>query len=219
MISIVLPSRDRLFGLKRSLDSIYETTKGYEIEIIVVLDISDKASHELVTGMPFVKVVTMSPNYKNGNPQRKLQSGYKASNGEWIVFISDDIVLHKGWLEAMLAWPNGGFIGFLDPNFGDMLCGHFMVSRECVETVMHGRFGLTWYYVWWADNEWKIKMQNAGIWSVCTGASFDHLHADYSNKIDATNEAGRPYRHLDQITFRARLAAGFPEDWPEVGND
>jgi glycosyltransferase involved in cell wall biosynthesis len=219
MISVILPSRDRPIGLIRSLDSIYDTMKGHDIEIIVVLDAPDIKSHELVVRMPFVKIVTMSSNYINGNPQRKLQAGYKASTGEWIVFISDDIVLHNGWLDAMLAWPNSGFIGFLDPNFGDMLCGHFMVSRRCIDTIMRGRFGLTWYYVWWADNEWKIRMSNAGIWTVCTGATFDHLHADYSVVLDATNEAARPHRSQDALTFRARELAGFPEDWPEVGYD
>ena len=216
MISLVLPSRDRPIGLKRVLDSIYATTKEYDIEIIVILDEPDISSHKLVEGLPFVKMVTMPSNYVNGHPQQKAQAGYKASRGEWIVFVSDDIVFHPGWLKAALAWPNKGFVGLCDPNHGDNLATHPMVTREFVETVMNGHFGQPWYYVWWADNEWKCKAMKAGTFTVCPGAGFDHLHADASPIPDSINEIGKQYRERDQITFYARHNAGFPEDWPEA---
>ncbi len=217
LISIVVPSRDRPDGLRRVIKSIRETTQEFDIEIVVVLDRPDQTSRKLVESLqPGITVATMPDSYVSGNSQQKFQAGYKASKGEWIVSGSDDITFADGWLAAMVVHPNKGFVGLNDEHHGTNLAPLFMASREYIETTMNGRFGLPWYYVWWADNEWKVKAMRANTFVVCPDARFEHHHAAYTGVYDSIARLGQTHHDHDAKTFAARHAANFPEDWPEV---
>lgn len=219
MISIVLPSRDRPDSLGRSLANLWATTHKEDVEVLVVLDPGDERSLEearIWSKWPAVRVVMMPDTYVNGHPQQKYQAGYLAAQGDWIITAADDIVFEDGWLVAALAWPNQGVIGLADPNWCGMLMNLVMASRTYIETVMHGRLGLPWYYVWWADNEWTARAQAIGAATWCPDTRYQHLHADYSAQPDSQRDLTAPLREKDALTFQARLAAGFPEEWPEV---
>jgi hypothetical protein len=217
LISIVEPSRDRLEGLRRIIESIRETTQEFDVEIVAVLDKPDPKSHNLIASLqPGITVVTMPDSYVNGHPQLKFQAGYEASKGEWVVHGSDDITFADGWLAAALVYPNKGFIGLNDEHHGSNLAPLMMVTREYIETTMNGRFGLPWYYVWWADNEWKVKAMRANAFTVCPGARFNHHHAAYTGNYDSIALLGQSHHDYDAKAFAARHEAGFPEDWPEA---
>jgi glycosyltransferase involved in cell wall biosynthesis len=216
MISIIIPSRDRPIGLLRVIASVLLTTKDYDVEIIPVLDVPDKGSHELLKYLPGLKIVTMSSSYINGHPQQKFQAGYKASTGEWVVTGSDDITFERGWLEAALTHPNKGFVGLWEEHHKEKLAILFMVTRNYVETAMNGRLGLTWYYAKWLDNEWKARAEQRGAFTVCAKAKFVHHHARYVGKMDDIARLGEQHYAQDKKTFLDRRRAGFPEKWPEA---
>jgi len=211
LVSIVIPSRDRVKGLLCAIDNMRATTAGIDTEIIVVLDKPDIASQNAVKDMADVRVVLMPDSYRNGHPQEKWQAGYDASKGDWIAQITDDIVMADGWLKACLDTPNKGFVGYADPNWYGLLATINMASREYVEDVMHGRFGLPWYYVEWADNEWTARAKAIDALVFCAEATFIH-HRFH----DSQRELTASYPEKDAKTFHDRLAAGFPEDWPTV---
>ncbi len=222
MVSIVIPSRGRPAKLARVIESIHQTTKGLDVEIIAVLDIPDARSHKLTEAMTDVHVVTMPSHYKIGNSMRKWQSGYEIVSHEWVVLCSDDIVYDDGWLEAALNHDDPsvevqGFVGLWDPRNGDMIASMFMATKTYIETYMDGHFGLPWYYAAWADNEWTCKAAMNGARTFCQKASFTHLnYALLGEEPDEVGRAAHSRHSLDQATFYARVAAGFPSDWPEV---
>jgi glycosyltransferase involved in cell wall biosynthesis len=211
VISIIIPSRNRVAGLVRTLDNMRATTQGFEVELLVVLDEPDTESQQAVAAMPDVRVVLMPPTYRNGHPQEKWQAGYEAAKGEWLAQITDDIEMAPNWLRACLETPNQGFVSYCDPNWCGLLSTIHMCTREYVETVMRGRFGLPWYYVEWADNEWTARAKEAGKLVFCNAATFvHHRHHDSQRELTAR------YPEKDTQTFHARAAAGFPEEWPTV---
>jgi 2-polyprenyl-3-methyl-5-hydroxy-6-metoxy-1,4-benzoquinol methylase len=219
LVSILVPSRDRAETLERFISTTLDSTKDLTVELIAILDFPDQKSHDVVKTFKEVKIVTMPSSYQNGTPQYKYQAGYLASKGDWIVSGADDIVFHHGWLHACLEWPNKGFIGLADP-YWEMrhLATHIMVSKEYVNRVMCGRFGLPWYYVWWADYEWNTKAERAGALTFCPRSTFNHYHADDAGRApDNQNLLSKQFRNADRITYLEREAANFPEVWKEVG--
>jgi glycosyltransferase involved in cell wall biosynthesis len=217
LVSLIIPSRDRPASFERALKNLLVTTENLNVEIIAVLDFPDIVSRKVAGGFPNIKIVTMPTNYINGRPMRKYQTGYLESKGDWVVALADDIILCDGWLHACLKWPNKGFIGLADPHWQERhLATMLMASKEYINRVMNGRFGLPWYYVWWADYEWSTKAGRIDALTFCPASSFIHDHADARSEPDSQNILARQFRNADRITYIERENAGFPENWPEV---
>lgn len=213
LVSIIVPTRDRQLGLLRFLASALATTRGFNVEIIPVLDALDKESREIMERLPGFNTVIMPGTYVHGHAQHKFQAGYENSNGDWIVSGSDDITFRPGWLEEMLSHPNQGYIGFYDEFHQGKLATLVMATREYIETTMNGRFGLPWYHVHGSDAEWQDRAKAIGAWTVCDGARFDHYRS--STNPDALQIFGKQFHSKDDQTYIHRRKAGFPEEWPE----
>ena len=214
LVSIIIPSRDRPTGLLRTIVSVLLTTRYYQVEIIPVLDVPDVESQALMKCFLEFETVIMPESYVHGRPQQKFQAGYENSNGDWIVSGSDDITFHTGWLDAMLAHPNKGYIGFYDDLYQGKLATLVMASRAYIETTMNGRFGLPWYHVHGADAEWQERAKAIGAFTVCEDAGFDHHRSNTTP--DELQQFGRQFHAKDDATYVQRRKAGFPEDWPEA---
>lgn len=217
VISVIIPSRDRPLGLLCAIVSVLTTTKKHAVEIIPVLDAPDRESIALLdtVGMlPILYSVVMSETYVHGHAQHKFQAGYEASVGDWLVTGSDDITFQRGWLDAMLAHPNQGYIGFWDALWKGKLAPLVMASREYIETTMNGRFGLPWYHVHGSDAEWQARAKAVGAFTICPDAKFDHHRSDVTP--DKLRRFGKQFHKKDGETYTLRRMAGFPEEWPEV---
>lgn len=213
LVSIIIPSRDRPHGLLRAIISMLTTTRDYDVEIIPVLDGPDCVSRDLILSFPFIVPVIMPDSYVHGHAQQKYQAGYKAARGDWIVSGSDDITFCPGWLDAMLAHPNQGYIGFYDALHRGRLATLVMASRDYIETTMHGRFGLPWYHVHGADAEWQDRAKAARAFTICEGARFNHHRSNTAP--DKLQRFGKQFHAKDDATYVARRNAGFPEEWAE----
>ena len=219
LVSIIVPSRGRPVGLLRFIVSVLATTRNYPlIEIVPVLDAPDTESRDILLSLSkrlgILQPVIMPDDYIHGHAMQKFQAGYEAARGDWIVSGTDDITFHWGWLDAMLAHPNRGYIGFYDSQWDGKLASLIMVSREYIETTMRGRFGLPWYHVHGADAEWQDRAKSIGAFTICKDAGFDHHRSDVAP--DELRMFGRQFHEKDGLTYSQRRAAGFPEDWPEV---
>ena len=219
MISIILPSWLRTNDLLRSIDNLRDTTEGYEIEIVTVLNERDKESRVLVERLsnPIIKPVIVPRDVPNGRPHRCWQLGYLASRGEWAVQTADDVVFEDGWLDVALHCDHKGFVAFNEARWGSMLAVHWMATREYISTVMGGYFGLTYYYTSWSDNEVKHRAVLAGRHTFCADARFVHLNrAALAEELDTYAQIAPEYASQDQKTFNARMKAGYPVRWTEV---
>ena len=217
LVSIIIPSRDRHVGLLRAIVSVLATTRLSEVEIVVVVDAPDRTTLDILKTLDksdIFNIVIMPDDYIHGHAMQKFQAGYEAARGDWIVSGTDDITFHWGWLDAMLAHPNRGYIGFYDSQWDGKLASLIMVSREYIETTMNGRFGLPWYHVHGADAEWQDRAKAIGAFTICERAGFDHHRSDVTP--DDLRRFGRQFHEKDGLTYSQRRAAGFPEDWMEV---
>jgi glycosyltransferase involved in cell wall biosynthesis len=212
MISVIIPSRDRPEQLLRAIQNVRDTTPELDVEIIAVVDEPDTVSQEAAYHAG-VRVVVMPPTYVHGNPQQKFQAGYEAALGDWIVSGSDDILFAEGWLKAALAWPNKGYVGLCEDYFKSDLAVLVMASRDYIETVMGGEFGLPYYHVWFSDCEWRDRAIAAGVYTVCPEARFEHLHYLFGKgPRDGVAALSEQFHREDEATYIRRLAAGFPKE-------
>lgn len=220
VVSIIVPSRDRPIGLLRFIVSVLATTRKHATEIIVVLDPPDAESIALMDSLSkytILRTVIMPETYVDGHPQQKYQRGYEAAVGDWIVTGADDIVFHPDWLNATLAHPNKGLVGLFDPHHKMSMATLYAATPEYIDTVMCGHVGLPWYRVWAADREWMERAKRADAFTICPDAGFDHYHPALGTaRQDRISKMSTQWHKQDDLTYKARLEAGFPNDWPEV---
>ena len=219
MISVVLPSRDRPDGLLRSINSLLATMPGQELEIVVVLDEPDAASHEAVraAALPQVSVVTVGADHL-GWPGKKFNAGYRATRGEWILSATDDIEFKAGWLEGALALAETySVIGL----FSDEPQGHgaamlFLTRRDYVETVQRGYLAMPFYRIWYSDMEVAERARALDQYADLQEPALTHHHPGLGVGVDDhIYQLATQYVGQDEATYRRRKAAGYPDPDPE----
>ncbi|MBI3998716.1 MAG: glycosyltransferase family 2 protein, partial [Armatimonadetes bacterium] len=95
-LSVVIPTLNRREVLKRVLDALaHQTYPADRYEVVVVDDGSTDGTQDVVeaagrTGPPAVRYVRQTPG-KRG-PASANNLGIKAAQGEWILFLNDDVV-------------------------------------------------------------------------------------------------------------------------------
>jgi len=101
-VSIVIPTHNRLDDLKRCINSIYEHTHGITYEIIVVEGATNnnEARDYLVQHTPIVYL----REHRKVGCIRAFNIGFKFSMGEYVVWLNDDVVVEKDWLEIALKY-------------------------------------------------------------------------------------------------------------------
>jgi hypothetical protein len=199
------------------LSSFWQTTRPYKVEAIVVYDEPDTATPEEILGLEWVKGVMTPGDSMLGKPQDKFNIGYANCTGNWIVTGSDDIeFMTPGWIDKALAVQRKGFVGlwdgYHDPNGIAILV---VASREYIDTVMCGKVGLPWYFLWFADVEWAERARRAEAFVVCQEALITHHHHVYGraavDAIYAMNTQAR--QRQDEQVYMQRLAENFPDPW------
>lgn len=137
---------------------------------------------------------------------------------DWYVLGSDDQVYQVGWLAAALetAETSGAqVIGFNDGHTNiNNYAPHFMMSGAFIEDYLGGFMVPPVYTSWWFDREICEIAQRAGLYAPAWEAYVDHLHPDWGTApMDATYREAWPSHAADKMTYLARQAAGYPQDW------
>ena len=118
LVSIIIPTRDRVEILENCITSIIQKTTYKNYEIIIV----DNGSKEEKTKEYFEKI---SKKYKNIRIQREdvpfnysylNNIGAKVANGEYLVLLNNDIeIITERWLDIMLGYASQKHIGAVGP--------------------------------------------------------------------------------------------------------
>ncbi len=137
IFSLIVPTRGRPEQLRRFLDSIARTTHRPEsLEIVLVLDADDSASHAVThSRLTLVRVV--------GEPGRTMgelnAAGYEASRGQYVMLLNDDVIARtRGWdriaRRCLKLFPDPYvLIHVNDTLMRHHLCTFPLVSREYCE--------------------------------------------------------------------------------------
>ncbi len=135
--SLIVPTRSRPIQLRRFLDSIAATASHPErIEIVLVVDEDDSSSLAIHDDRLALKLIVGSPGQTMGTLNA---AGYAASQGDYIMLLNDDVVVHtQGWDAIALAcfekFPDRlVLIHVNDTLMKDYLCTFPLVSRTFCE--------------------------------------------------------------------------------------
>jgi glycosyltransferase involved in cell wall biosynthesis len=88
-LSIIIPTKDRISILNRTIENLVEAIKGLDVEIIIVND-----SHNAITLIVNSDNIVIIDNPKSGAASAR-NSGVKKSSGELLLFLDDDIIVNN----------------------------------------------------------------------------------------------------------------------------
>lgn len=136
-LSLIVPTRGRPRQLRRFLRSLAATTlRPSRVEVVLVVDADDPASHRVHVPGLTVRTVVGSPGRTMGELNR---AGEAAARGEYLMLLNDDVVARtRGWDAAALAaaarFPDRiGLVQVNDTLVRDHLCVFPLVSRRYCE--------------------------------------------------------------------------------------
>lgn len=217
-ISVILPTCKRPESLRRMLDSLISTTKGYEVEIVALID-DDMESCAIASEYGCVL------NYSS--ERRSVLSlwnrGLQMCRGDFIHPAMDDLIYHDGWLALGLESHREklggcGVVGFNDLAYDGnrQVATQFMFDRKyCVE-YMGGVIAPPAYNYLWIDveiNE-RAKMVNKFYWD--ERAIVEHAHSAHGKRPYDDHDRWKDnndFATKDKVIFEDRKARSFPVEW------
>jgi len=105
-VSIIIASL-RPNELKQCLESIHQCSAGIDYEVVVISPFDIE---------PHPRVVHIRERKPEGN-YNAVAKGYRRAKGEYVVALSDDLVVTQGWLKSMVA--------FMRPHDNEVFQGRF----------------------------------------------------------------------------------------------
>jgi len=216
--SIIMPTYYRPEQLLRNLASLYESTDGLDIEIVAVFE-QDTTALEAVKAMPNA-IVTHHADWRGSMANWNIGAGL--ATGDLLVLGADDISWRDRWLHNAIAHMEEAstcYVGLNDLMWDGWTqhVTHWAITRQGIIDYCGGCLMPPAYKTTWGDNEIGARMKRAGQFTWCEDAIVDHQHHG-NNKARMDKAYMMVTRHVmpDELTFKAREAAGFLDDFEPV---
>ncbi len=216
-VSIIVPTLSRPTQLRRNMERLLETVRGMDAEIIIAAEVN-RSSVEAVKDLPMTALFQEEWQGSVAGWNR----GAVAAKGDVLVTGADDIWWHDGWLERGLdAMHRGGtiYVGLNDCiwNGNTGLVTHWMITRQGAIDLTGGCLHIPHYKTAWSDQEVRERVLRAGQFQWCARAVLEHQHYVVgAAHVDKCYLIQKQYMDSDGETYRARAAAGFPDDFAPV---
>jgi GT2 family glycosyltransferase len=179
LVSVIIPTRDRADLLSSCLSGLFENT-DWPHEVIVV----DNGSVEEETFNIFREYIPKGLRVIREDIEFNFSTlcnvGASHANGEFIVFMNNDIILmNNHWMEEMLKYARMGDVGAVGArlHYSDLSLQHAGIALGLTETCGHIYHGLSF-----DDQEMIPILINASLRSAVTAAllcvekaKFDHV--------------------------------------------
>ena len=216
--SIIIPTYCRPQQVHDYTARLLDTVSHLDTEIIVVAEVNDDAL-SLVEKLPVI--TTFHKDWRGSMANWNIGAGM--ATGDILVLWADDLWPLDGWLDNALAFMDAqgtcycGLNDMLACTHPDCDPTHWVITRQGIIDHCGGCIMPPVYTMTFGDNEIAARMRRAGQFAWCAEAMVDHRHASAGKaKVDRAYLNMQRYLHRDQITFEARKAAGFPDDYPAV---
>jgi hypothetical protein len=200
------------------LDSLERTTKGYDVEVIAIID-RDLETLQIARNRR-LKVdfgLTMRGGVFCWN------MGLVLSSGDIIVPSGDDQLFYDGWLDYALEshekqLGGSGVVGMNDLAYdGNLqLATMFIFDRQYCKDYMGGVIAPPVYNYYCVDSEINSKAKSLGKFYWDKRAIVEHLHSAHGKRPMDDHDLFRDthgYMVEDNKIFRDREARGFPIEW------
>lgn len=223
-VSVVIPSKGRPAQLAQCVRRLFETTRGYDVEAVVVCD--EQEAYDLTINaldQAFVSRDHLVWSWDTLPVIPAFNEGLRLSTGDVILPGNDDLVWGDGWLTEALAvletMPDGdGVVGLNDlcpipRNFS----AFFIATRRWLARENGGVLFCPHYWHNFVDPEVCARAIAGGRYAVADKAIVEHAHPAWGKaEMDATYTAGNEHFADDQAIYTMRLEAGFPDDFAPV---
>jgi hypothetical protein len=218
MISVFFTVSGRPEMFRRALQSLIDTTHGYEVEVVCVIDADYQSwdvANEFGCGVWFRST-------KSGALQG-WNDALTMTNGSILVPAGDDQVFHPDWLKYALESHNeklGGYgvVGMNDLayNGNTQVATMFLFDQKYCQDHMGGIFAppLLHYYCvdsWWND---KAKMLEKFFWD--ERSVVEHLHSAHGKRpVDSLDieKMNAGWMEEDNRIYAEQKALGLPVTW------
>ena len=156
LVSILIPQRARPAQIRRCLELILQNTSYPNYEVILICDRDDMDS---ISGIPKDKRIrtVVDPSPTRQMFVGKVNYGYKICEGEYIVYLSNDIEVGENWLTEGVKALQGVFpdgMGVISAR--DIGAYHALVSRKFIEKALNGRVFYPRYIHCYCDVELTV---------------------------------------------------------------
>lgn len=218
-VSVFVATSGRAGMAKDMLESLRDTTKGFDVQVCAVID-QDLTAFRFA--MDFGCVTDYSPERRGA-----LVAWNKAlqmTTGDILVPAGDDQIFHPDWLQFALeghqeALQGYGVLGMNDcaykpPQTATM----FLFDRKYCKEVMGGIFAPPMYHYYCIDSEWNEKAKKHGAFYWEEKSKVEHLHSAHGKRpVDDTDRLKEDeWMEIDNQTFEERKAHGFPVTWESL---
>lgn len=216
MISLLLATTGRPEMAAQAIENIAATTRGHEVEVVVAAD-GERISPPQVD----CQIVVDHSDDLRG-PSRAWNDALRLAQGDPLVLTADDVEFQQGWLDAALealeTLPGGwGMVGLNDGHWGSDLATHYLMSRRLVAEVFGGVVAWECYRHSFQDREANERAKRAGRFVWCEQARILHKHWLWGDRLQDETDTRNLGGHTEsEMTFHARAAAGFPNDYDGV---
>ena len=221
-ISVIIPTCYRPVMFSNMLDSLNETTKGYDIEKIAIVDLDEETR---AIAAERCDIVDYSTEGMRGGVYC-WNRGLELSSGDIIVPAGDDQLFYPKWLDYALESHRdklGGYgvVGMNDLayNGNTQLATMFIFDREYCKQHMGGVIAPPCYRYYCLDSELNAKAKSIGKFYWDERAIVEHLHSAHLKRpIDLHDErrAKQNLMEIDNKTFNDRLSRNFPVEWEPI---
>ena len=221
-ISVLLPTTgSRLSLLIGAIESLYKTTEGYDVELVLVVDENkDVLNYGNYLSGEFI----LDYSRTRRGALRCWNRGLELSTGRIIVPAGDDQLFHEGWLGFALQshfdqLEGRGVVGMNDLAYdgNTQVATMFLFDREYCKEVMGGVFAPPQYKYYCIDSEWneKAKLHDRFYWD--SRSKVEHLHAAHNKRpVDSLDLEKQEFLEHDTRVFEERKSQGFPIDYPSI---
>ena len=202
-VSVIIPTLNQLELTKICVESVVKNTRDMEHEVIVV----DNASTDGTIDYLKEKGIFYIANRENLGVAKAWNQGVKASKGEYVCIINNDIIAGAGWLSALVNFyenhPDAGIVspgtrwGETDYDFDRYAADYTRKMKNVIKDgyagwcmlIARDRFAKTEYFCedyrvgTCEDTDFYHALKKAGFKSYITGCAFVHHFGSRTLKV------------------------------------
>lgn len=216
-IDVVIPMLGRAKQVEETVLNVLETMEeGIDLRLTFVASESDTEVVEALRWSGEEHIV-LPGEPAAGDYARKINVGFEATDGKWLLLGASDLRFHPGWASAALEIGDQYDAGVVGTNdLGNPLVirgGH--ATHPLVRRGYINRYGGGWdgpgvvyhegYHHQYVDTEMVTVAQARGRWAFAHGSIVEHLHPFWKkSKMDDTYRRALSSGHLDSKLFMKR---------------
>lgn len=222
-VSCIIPTMNRPQLLKQTLESLFATTQGIDVEAVVVIDENIESVQVCVDLLKEGRniLVNYSPSRRGAIPCWNI--GLRMARADIFFHQGDDLWYNDGWLRLALdahrdKLQNYGLVGVNDSmHDGNHISTHALWDRQFCKDHLGGVMAMPHYGYYNVDVEFNERAKRAGKFYWCKEAVVKHIHPANSGRVkDETDTSHESCWEHDQALLAERRALDFPNDFDAV---